>query len=211
MAARGRDARHRSSGSAVRQRAGAVCMAAGAVLLVAAAGLFAFNQVEARRANAEAAYAFDRVAACVEDAAAADVAANPYDSAMPQVEIDGVAYVGYLLIPDAGVRLPVTAAWDYGLLKQGACRYAGSVRTHDLVIAAHNYALDYLGVFGPAPQGAKVYLATVDGACTVYEVATTEVLEPDAVDAMVRSPYDLTVFSCTYDGSRRVAVRCVEV
>ncbi|NRD06197.1 hypothetical protein HRD63_02630 [Lactobacillus delbrueckii subsp. bulgaricus] len=35
-----------------------------------------------------------------------------------------------------------------------------------------------------------------------------EVLQPTAISKMVQSKYDLSLFTCTYDGTTRFTVRC---
>lgn len=41
----------------------------------------------------------------------------------------------------------------------------------------------------------------------VYEIAKIEVLNPEEVNRMKNSPYDLSLYSCTYSGSQRITVR----
>lgn len=185
-------------------------MALGALLLAGALALFGYNRLEAARAGEAADEALAGVLAAVSEDAPGGVP-DPYDPAMAEVVVDGVAYVGYLSIPDAGVELPVTSTWSYDLLSFAACRYSGSTKTDDLVIAAHNYALKYLGVLTRAEPGTVVYFTDADGVRTAYEVVATEVLAPTAVGDMTSGAYDLTLFSCTYDSANRVAIRCDRV
>ena len=49
--------------------------------------------------------------------------------------------------------------------------------------------------------------ANVEGDA-VYQVQKMEVLQPTAISKMVRSKYDLSLFTCTYDGTTRFTVRC---
>lgn len=187
-------------------------MALGAVLVAAALALFAYNQWDARRAEAAAGEALAGVVASIEDMSADDAGyPDPYDPAMDEVVVGGYAYIGYLSIPDIDLELPVMSTWDYDRLSIAACRYSGSVKTDDLVIAAHNYALKYLGVFTAAEPGMAVYFTDVHGTRTAYRVAATEVLAPTDVEGMTSGEYDLTLFSCTYDSANRVAVRCDRV
>lgn len=48
----------------------------------------------------------------------------------------------------------------------------------------------------------------MDGVRSDYQVASVEVLAPTAVEEMTSGTYDLTLFTCTYGGRSRVAVRC---
>ena len=132
---------------------------------------------------------------------------DPYDPAMTEVVIDGYAYIGYLSIPSLGLELPVMSEWDYTRLKIAPCRYSGSTKTDDLVIAGHNYARHFSPIKG-LKEGETVYFVDMDGVRSDYQVASVEVLAPTAVEEMTSGTYDLTLFTCTYGGRSRVAVRC---
>ncbi len=41
-----------------------------------------------------------------------------------------------------------------------------------------------------------------------YEIAETEILEPTAIEELLSDEWNLTLFTCTYGGQARVAVRC---
>ena len=114
--------------------------------------------------------------------------------------------VPVLLVPE----LPVMAEWDDTRLKLAPCRYSGSTKTDDLVIAAHNYARHFGGLQTLQP-GDAVWFTDMDGVVTAYEVAAVEVLQPTAVEEMTAGEYDLTLFTCTYGGRSRVTVRCDRV
>ena len=51
----------------------------------------------------------------------------------------------------------------------------------------------------------------VDGKQTLYYVAGMEVLQPEDIEKMTKSDYDLTMFTCTYGGQERITVRCIKV
>jgi len=53
-----------------------------------------------------------------------------------------------------------------------------------------------------------VEFCAVDGARTVYQVTGTEVLEKNQLDALTDGEGDLTLFTCTVGGQKRVVVRC---
>lgn len=118
-------------------------------------------------------------------------------------------YAGYLRIPSLGLELPVMAQWSYPRLKIAPCIYHGSAAEGDLVIAAHNYARHFGGL-SKLEQGAEVTYTDVEGCVWYYEVETTDVLAPEAVEEMTDAGYALTLFTCTYGGASRVTVRCVE-
>lgn len=53
-----------------------------------------------------------------------------------------------------------------------------------------------------------MYFLDMNGALSGYEVVEVDTLESSAVEAMTSGEYDLTLFTCTYDGRSRVTVRC---
>ena len=188
-------------------------MVLGAVLVLAALSLFLWNRREDSAAGTSAEKILPQVMEQAETPGAVqepeEEAAypDPYDPAMTEVEIDGYAYVGYLTIPALELALPVMSEWDYARLKIAPCRYAGSAKTDDLVICAHNYTRH----FGPIRDlipGDTVYFTDMDGVARRYEVAAVEVLAPSDVEDMTAGDYDLTLFTCTYGGASRVTVRC---
>lgn len=191
-------------------------MGLGAVLVLAALSLFLWNEQEARQAEQMSAEVLSQLAEEMDGAAAADAAQtgeeeaappDPLDPTMTEVVIDGYAYIGYLSIPSLGLELPVMSEWDYTRLKISPCRYSGSTKTDDLVIAGHNYARHFSPI-KHLSEGETVYFVDMDGIRWEYQVAAVEVLQPTAVEEMTSGEYDLTLFTCSYGGKTRVAVRC---
>jgi len=140
----------------------------------------------------------------------AGVVPDPYDPTMTVVEIDGYGYIGCLYIPSLGLELPVMSELDTQRLYVAPCRYTGSTKTDDLVIAAHNYTrhfgkLSWLGL------GDEVLFVDMDGVTIAYEVVDMQILGPYDVAQMTSGEYDLTLFTCTYGGASRVTVRCDRV
>jgi len=193
-------------------------MVLGAALVATALLLFLGNQREARRAEVASETLLPQVRNAIsarfeeEENASEDGISvpDPYDPEMTVVEIDGYGYVGYLSIPALGLELPVMSAWDYDRLKIAPCRYSGSTKTGDLVIAAHNY-VRHFGALSTLQPGDTVTFTDMDGVITVYAVAALETLQPAAVEEMTAGDYDLTLFTCTYGGRSRVTVRCDQV
>ena len=197
---------------------GTVCMILGTVLVLAALSLFWRNCQEDEEAGASAERILPIVKGYIEDSGLngaqgdrfvesvhpATVDGDP--SAMTEVEIDGSLYIGYLSVPALGLELPIMADWDYERLRIAPCRYTGSVKTDDLVIAAHLYV--YLLGFRSFPEG-KMCISRIWTACgTAIRWLRWETLEPAAVEEMSAGKYDLTLFTCTYGGASRVTVRC---
>ena len=127
---------------------------------------------------------------------------------MPVQEIDGEGYIGILQIPDLALELPIIGEWSYPRLRTAPCRYVGSAYTHDLIIAAHNYASHFGGLASLA-QGSEVIFTDMDGNRFIYAVSGTEQLPGTAIEEMESGDWDLTLFTCTIGGAARVTVRCV--
>ena len=127
---------------------------------------------------------------------------------MPAVEVEGNQYIGTLDIPSLRLSLPIMESWSYPKLRRAPCRYAGSVYTNDLVIAGHNYRAHF-GTLKQLSAGASVIFTDMAGNQFHYNVAEIQVLEPTAVENMLAGGWPLTLFTCTYGGQTRLAVRCV--
>lgn len=128
-------------------------------------------------------------------------------SKMTVAVIDGYGYIGYLSLPTLGLELPVMEAWDYDRLKLAPCRYAGTTMGDDLVIAAHDYARHFGRLEELAP-GDAVTFTDMNGRVVQYTVTAVDVLAPTQISDMTAGAYDLTLFTCTYDGRNRFTVRC---
>lgn len=201
----------------MRNKLGTICMGLGAVLILMALSLFFWNQQQDRQAGEASAVVLPQLRQHIaqpEVKPAADPEPedlpslpDPFDPTMTEVEIDGLAYIGTLSIPTLELELPVLSAWDEQRLRIAPCRYAGSTKTGDLVIAGHNYR-QHFGRLSSLSVGDAVSFEDMDGVCRAYEVAAVETLGPDAVEQMTSGEYDLTLFTCTYDGSLRVTIRC---
>lgn len=187
-------------------------MVLGAVLVLAALSLFLWNQRENNEAGTSAEKILPQVMEQIETPGAGQEPEepsypDPYDPTMTEVEIDGYAYVGYLSIPSLELELPVMSEWDYTRLKIAPCRYAGSTKTDDLVICAHNYTRHFGPIRNLTP-GDTVTFTDMDGVVWQYEVVAVDILAPTDVEDMTAGGYDLTLFTCTYGGASRVTVRC---
>ena len=202
-----------------RNRKGSVCIVLGTLLLLAALGLTAYNRLDSRRAgrvSAEAAQQLQAVlpepAATPDDAPAGEMLIPDYildpNREMPEREIDGEAYVAMLEIPSLELELPVLSHWSYDGLRIAPCRYSGSLYLNNLVIAGHNYTTHFAPLWSMRP-GDAVIVTDMDGSRFRFVAAEIHTLSPDQVREMTESEWDLTLFTCTADGSLRFAVCCI--
>lgn len=124
-----------------------------------------------------------------------------------QLELDGERYLGVLSMPTLELELPVQADWSYEKLKNTPCVYSGSIQDGELVILSHNYRRH----FGPIDRlrpGDEIKLTDAAGKEFLYTVDELLVLDAAEVDDMIDSGYDLSLFTCNYDGKARITVRC---
>ena len=203
------------------KKAGIAIIAVGAVLILSALLLLLYNRHEDAQAGQEAESLLVRVEAAVSaqptDAPAVSMQAGqeaalapsptPLDPEMPVVTLDGYDYVGYVEIPMLELKLPVMADWDYTRLKVAPCRQFGSSRTDDLVIAAHNYE-SHFGHLKDLSVGSTVTFTDMAGIVNTYCVEKIETLNPDDVNTVQNSGYDLVLYTCTRGGRTRVTVFC---
>ena len=128
----------------------------------------------------------------------------------PHITVDGVSYIGILNIPSLGLELPVAADWSYDLLQKSVCVYAGSMAADNFVVCGHSYR-SHFGSLQQLGNGDLVTITDAGGTIREYQVEGIETLAPEAVEEMVSSGYDLTLFTCTFGGGSRIAVRCNEL
>ena len=123
------------------------------------------------------------------------------------VTVDGTSWLGLLSFTGYGLELPVLAEFNFDDLQIAPARYSGSVLTKDLVIAAHNYEAHF-SLLNDIGYGEEVVFTDASGRRFYYTVALSEVLDPTAYTEMTAGEWDLTLFTCTYGGQTRRAVRC---
>lgn len=130
------------------------------------------------------------------------------DKEMPVVEIGGIDYVGTLEIPSLDITTAVINTLTMPYLKLSTCRYTGSVYKNNMVIAGHNYQ-NCFGKLSDLSIGDSVRFTDNDGNIFDYQVVELEQLEPTQIEEMITNDdWDLTLFSCLYNGLSRIAVRC---
>lgn len=201
------------------RKTGNVFVILGAALLVAALALFAFNQQENSTAQEAVVEVMPQLVENIREQTAQEALIpepelqiplellTEEDVQMPELEVDGNGYIGYLSLPALGLELPILGDWSYRKLNIAPCRYTGSVRGEDLVIMAHNYR-SHFGQLSQLSLGDSVSFTDINGNVIAYEVVGKDILAPTAVEEMTSGDFDLTLFTCTYGGRSRVTVYC---
>lgn len=193
----------------MKNKLGIVLMLVGVIMTLAAGGLFLYNQVEDEEAGEQAEIMLSKVEDKIQEIRAEKVpqGMNLPSNEMKVQTIDGKGYIGYLSIPSLGKKLPVLSEWNKQLLNIAPCRYYGSDRTENLVIAAHNYRRHFGRLYKMSP-GDQVIFTNMDGVVTEYEVIEADIMSGTDIEEMTSGEFDLTLFTCTYGGKKRIAIRC---
>lgn len=126
------------------------------------------------------------------------------------IEIDGHDYIGVLEIPSLELSLPVLYQWSDELLKEAPCRYQGSFLNDTMIIAGHNYRKHFSRIKGMKP-GDTIRFTDVNGGVYQYIVDDLEKIKGSDIQGMEEGEWDLTLFTCSYGGQDRIAVRCVRI
>ena len=195
---------------------GALWIGTGLLLIAAALSLSIWNQLESIQAGAAA----KAIVRHLEDFVSSETSPSEASEAeipdylldpnmdMPVENIDGYDSIGLLEIPTLNLRLPVLSDWSYPQLQISPCRYQGSAYTHDLIIAAHNYA-SHFGQLKDLHTGDPVIFTDIDRNRFYYTVSELEILLPSSIREIESGDWDLTLFTCTIGGQSRVTLRCV--
>ena len=123
------------------------------------------------------------------------------------LNISGYDYIGVISIPSLNIKLPIMRETDYDRLAISPCKYYGNINTNELVLCAHDY-VNQFGKISNLKEDDIVIITDVLGNNYVYKVVLTEELNPTDITNMIDSPFDLTLYTCSYGALKRITVRC---
>ena len=89
--------------------------------------------------------------------------------------------------------------WSLAGLKIAPGRYKGSVFKRNFIIAGHNYR-SHFSRLKTLDIGSKIWFE--------YKVSDIEIIKGTNVKQMEKGKWDMTLFTCTYGGQNRMALRC---
>ncbi len=115
-------------------------------------------------------------------------------------------YVGIISIPELGIRLPVLDSYEGDNLTYSPCLYSGYA-DGQMIICAHNYN-SHFGRIKELSAGSRVIFTDIFGNEYEYTVEDIEIVPGSDSNKMESGEWDLSLFTCTFDGSDRVTVRC---
>ena len=182
-------------------------MTVGVIFVGFSMGLLLYNNHESSKAQESSEVLVESIRLSIAENELEESIVDPFDEEMTIKEIDGYGYIGYISVPVLELDLPVMSDWDYSRLKISPCRYYGSTKTDNLVIAAHNYKFHF-GYLGHLQPGDMVIFTDMDANIIYYTVDSVELLQPTDVDKVKDSGDDLILYTCTYGGAKRIVVRC---
>lgn len=201
-----------------RKTLGNVLIAIGSVIVIAGAVIFLGVMIDEHNAEEKSTAAVQKLEdyfsehenSASEEKRESQISAET-DSAHedPILRIDGFNYLGYIELCRYNLKMPVIADWDLDYLQVAPARYRGSLQGCDLVIAAHNYRAHFNSLRYSDP-GDKIIFTDVRGKQYNYIIKEIEELQPTEIERMINGEWDLTLFTCNYDGSARVTARCVQ-
>lgn len=194
----------------IKRKKGSVCIFLGMSMILSAIGIMCYNICDSYRAETAANHIVEQLKIQIPDNPD-----NEFDDylkrEMPVISADGEVLIGIIRIPALATEIPVAENFSYDSLNVEACRCYGSVYTNDIVIAAHNYE-SFFGKLYTLSVGDKVVFYDFEGKVHEYDVISQEIIQPNDIDGMYRrnsGEWDLTLFTCTWDGQTRFTVRCI--
>ena len=191
----------------MKNKRSVILMVLGGLCLAAALSLTFKNYVEEMRGERASARAEQILRQEVIPELAEGNEAELTVEKMQSVEIDGHEYIGVVDIPSMKLSLPVQNQWSETLLKTSPCRYSGSFMDDSMIIAGHNYK-KHFNKIKYLQTGDTVTFTDVNGGIYEYAVSGIETIPGTDVKGMESGEWDLTLFTCTYGGKNRMAVRC---
>lgn len=132
------------------------------------------------------------------------------DMAMPSEKVENETIIGTLKIDKLNLELPILKEWSKDNSRLAPCRYTGSIYKNDLIIAGHNY-LSHFAKLNKLTTGDHLSFQDMEGRTFEYEVSGIEMIAGSDVTAMQEGKWDLTLFTCNYDGTQRLTIRCNKV
>lgn len=129
---------------------------------------------------------------------------------MPQITIDGNEYIGYVIIPNLGLKLPVLKSWSYSKLRVAPAKYDGSVYLNNMIILAHNYKAHF-GKIYMLKIGDLVQFEDMNKNIFDFKVDKKEEINQFQVEEMDSGNWDLTLFTCNVSGEARTTIRCKKI
>lgn len=189
----------------MRNKAARFLLGAGAALLAVSLFLFWSGSETDRRAGETARLLLEEWETSPSPAAASQAEAPASAPGLPD------RVLGVLSLPALGLDLPVLEECTDELLERAPCRYAGTgPQEAGFVVAGHSYD-SHFGKLSHLADGDEVLFRDREGGETRFQVRGQEFLPGGDAEGLDAAAWDLTLFTCTFDGSDRLLVRCMRI
>lgn len=179
----------------------------GTVLILSAMGITIYNYYTDYLCYYSMHYTLDSL----EDAILQDANTNDIVTTSTLSASTNDAYMGILCIPSINAEYPVLNECSAKGMKSSPCRYYGTIAEDNVIVCGHNY-VSCFGSLYTLSKGDTITITDTNGYTTRYTVSYLEVIDGKDVHSMCYGnpeSWDLTLFTCTWNGLERVTVRAV--
>lgn len=125
---------------------------------------------------------------------------------IPKIKIDKYEYIGVIKIPKIDIELPIIDSYSESKMKTSPCLYSGSIGQNNMIIAGHAYRTHF-GKIKNLSIGDEIIFEDVYGNIIKYSVTKKETLLSTDTEKMNEGDWNLTLFTCTLSGNKRVTIR----
>lgn len=129
---------------------------------------------------------------------------------MDTITIKGNNYIGTIIIPTININLPVQDTWNNTKLQISPCLYYGSIHTNNMIICGHSYKKHFKDL-EKLTKSDYIIFKDVSNNQYIYEVKEIQILEPTNIEEMINTNFELTLYTCTKDGLKRITIRCKRI
>lgn len=194
-----------------RKRRGVLALVFAAVFLLSSLGFELYNTWDDARAGRSAQTILASAEREMPKALSASVSsAKPVKKITADTPVTLGALMGILKIPSLGLTLPIQRDYSLPLLKNALCRFTGDGNISRLVICGHNYSRFFKNLKN-VKKGDTVLLTDMSGRTYRFAVSGVLVVAANDWNALKTGDWDMTLFTCTVGGLKRVLVRCALV
>lgn len=199
----------------MRSKLGITFMTIGAVLVTAALSLAVYNIYMDREAGKKSSNVIINLEKKITQRSIENT--NTYSAMISEagqepepIAVNNSNYIGIIDIPVINIKLPVLSEWSYDNLKISPCRYIGSITDGGFIIAAHNYT-SHFGKLKDLMYDDEIYFIDTNGKAHEFFVSEIEEINGEDADRMEKGNWPLTLFTCNFDGTERVTIRCEKI
>lgn len=194
---------------------GKIFIALGILLIITSLSIFIVNNCEDKTAEKNSSTILKSLKQDIIKTTIQEEKTNPTETKVinqnnkQTIKIQNNDYIGIITIPSLNIELPIISTYDSEKLKIAPCVYYGKL-SNKLIICAHSYK-SHFGYLNKLHQNDHIIITDINGNNHIYEVLEIEVLNADDIVKMIDTEFDLTLYTCTNDGTKRITVRANKV